>query len=111
MSNRQVDESKILCAASSYEKKFFLSENFRELPQEVKQELQIMCVLFTEDVGGILTCVFDDDGNLNLIVTAGENDVYYDDIGSELKIKQMRREKEELFSQLEMYYKAKNGIN
>ena len=30
----------------------------------------------------------------------------YDDIGSVLKIKQLRREKQELFESLEMYFKV-----
>ena len=44
----------VLCASSAYEKKFYLNENFDGLPQHVKDELKIMCVLFTEDVGGVL---------------------------------------------------------
>ena len=47
-------EEIVLCAASAYEKKFYLNEEFSGLPQSVKDELKIMCALFTEDVGGIL---------------------------------------------------------
>ena len=48
----------VLCASSAYEKKFYLNENFDGLPQHVKDELKIMCVLFTEDVGGVLSLEF-----------------------------------------------------
>ena len=65
-----------------------------------------MCVLFTEDVGGVLTLEFDDDGNLNLSVSADENDVLFDEIGSALKIKQLRNQKRDLFEALETYYKV-----
>lgn len=51
-----------LCGASAYEKKFYFNQDFNALPDHVKKELQIMCVLYTEDVGGILT--------LNLTKTA-----------------------------------------
>lgn len=34
-----------------------------------------------------------------------EGDLLYDDIGSVLKIKQLQRDKQELFHSLEMYYK------
>ena len=44
-----------LCGASAYEKKFYFNQDFNALPDHVKKELQIMCVLYTEDVGGILT--------------------------------------------------------
>ena len=56
----------VLCASSAYEKKFYLNENFEGLPQHVKDELKIMCVLFTEDVGGVLSLEFDENGNLEL---------------------------------------------
>ena len=47
-----------LCGASAYEKKFYFNQDFNALPDHVKKELQIMCVLYTEDVGGILTLEF-----------------------------------------------------
>ena len=96
----------VLCASSAYEKKFYLNENFEGLPQHVKDELKIMCVLFTEDVGGVLSLEFDENGNLELNTSADEGDLLYDEIGSVLKIKQMQQEKQELFESLETYYKV-----
>lgn len=37
-----MDEEMVLCAASAYERKFYLNPEFNSLPEEVKQELQIM---------------------------------------------------------------------
>ena len=96
----------ILCASSAYEEKYYLNPDFDRLPQGVKEELQILCVLYTADVGGILTLHFDDDGNLLFHVTAKEGDFLFDEIGSVLKIKQIQNEKQELLEGLEMYYKA-----
>lgn len=45
----------VLCVSNAYEQKYYLNEAFERLPQKIKDELKIMCVLFTEDVGGILT--------------------------------------------------------
>ena len=42
----------VLCGSSAYEQKYYLNEDFAGLPQTIKDELKIMCVLFTEDVGG-----------------------------------------------------------
>ena len=53
-----------LCGASAYEKKFYFNQDFNALPDHVKKELQIMCVLYTEDVGGILTLEFDENGKV-----------------------------------------------
>ena len=86
--------------------KYYLNPDFEQLPDDVKNELKIMCVLFTEDVGGILTLVFDEDGKLLLETSADEGDLLYDDIGSELKIRQIRKEKAELLQSLELFYKV-----
>ena len=96
----------VLCASSAYEKKFYLNENFEGLPQHVKDELKIMCVLFTEDVGGVLSLEFDENGNLELNTSADEGDLLYDEIGSVLRIKQIRKEKQDLLASLEMYYRV-----
>ena len=76
-----------LCGASAYEKKFYFNQDFNALPDHVKKELQIMCVLYTEDVGGILTLEFDENGRLQFKTEALEADARYDEIGSGLKIK------------------------
>lgn len=95
-----------LCASSKYEQKFYLNEEFKGLPEDIKKELKIMCALFTEDVGGILKLAFDETGALQLTTEAYEGDLLYDDIGSELKIKQLQNEKRELFSSLELFYRV-----
>ncbi len=96
----------VLCGASAYEKKYYLNEDFKALPQQIQDELKIMCVLFTEDIGGVLTLVFDEKGNLLLEVSADEGDLLYDEIGSGLKIRQIQKEKAELLQSLELYYKV-----
>lgn len=101
-----MDEEMVLCAASSYEQKYYLNPEFESLPEAVKQELQIMCVLYTADVGGVLLLVFDENGNLELKVEHNEGDFSFDEIGSVLKIKELQGTKEELFKSLEMFYKV-----
>ena len=101
-----MDEEMVLCAASSYEQKYYLNPEFESLPEAVKQELQIMCVLYTADVGGVLLLVFDENGNLELKVEHNEGDFSFDEIGSVRKIKELQNTKEELFKSLEMFYKV-----
>ena len=88
------NEKMVLCGANAYDKKYYLNEQFSNLPEQIKQELQIMCVLFTEE------------GNLQIITEADEGDLLYDDIGCGLKIRQMQMEKRDLLESLEMYYKV-----
>ena len=85
------EESIVLCGSSAYERKYYFNEEFAALPETIQEELQIMCVMFTEDVGGVLTVEYDEDGNLDLKVTVDENDILYDEIGSALKIKQLQQ--------------------
>ena len=96
----------VLCGASAYEQKYYLNEDFKSLPSQVQDELKIMCVLFTEDVGGTLQLVFDAEGNLEFRTEVEEGDLLYDEIGSVLKIKQLRNEKQELLEALQMYYRV-----
>ena len=100
------DEEVVLCASSAYEKKFYLNKEFSRLPEDIKNELKIMCVLFTEEVGGILELVFDEEGNLLFRTDADENDLLYDDIACGMLIKKMQYEKRELLESLEMFYRV-----
>lgn len=91
-------ENVVLCGASAYEQKYYFNQDFDSLPESIKQELHIMCVLYTEDIGGILTLEFDDNGSLQFKTEALDSDAMYDDIGSVLKIKQLQTEKENFCS-------------
>ena len=82
------------------------SKDFEQLPEEVKNELKIMCVLYVHDVGGILTLVYEEDGELCFEVTSEEFDPMFDDIGSQLKIKELQREKQDLLQALQLYYRV-----
>ena len=88
----QPPEEIVLCGASAYNQKFYINENFKNLPDEIKNQLKVMCVLFCADIGGILQLVLDD--------------LLYDDIGSGLKIKELRQKNEDLLRGLELYYKV-----
>ena len=100
------NERKILCGSSSYKKIYYFNPEFNSLPEEVRKELQILCVLYTEEVGGILRLEFDSSGELLLTVESREDDFLFDEIGSGLKIKEIQDEKKELLESLEMYYKV-----
>lgn len=101
-----LDEKTVLCGASRYEELFYFNPEFDSLPDAIKDELKIMCVLYTADVGGILRLEYDEEGNLNFAVESKEDDFFFDEIGSVLKIKQLQQEKRELLENLETYYKV-----
>jgi len=96
----------VLCGSNAYDKKYYFNPQFEKLPENVREELQIMCVLFTEEVGGIFTIGFTPNGNVVMDTRAEEGDLLYDEIGSALLIKKLRREKQEVFQSLEIYYRV-----
>ena len=76
----------ILCGASSYTEKYYLNPAFLRLPEQVRQELKILCVLFVEEVGGVLTLTFSKEGRLLFQVSQDEQDYLIDEIDRELRI-------------------------
>ena len=41
-------EKVVLCGANAYEGKYYLNPAFDKIPESIKKELNIICVLFTE---------------------------------------------------------------
>ena len=100
------DKRVVLCGANAYEQKYYFNEQFNGIPDSIKDELHIICVLFTEEVGGIFTIVLEDDGTLSLETNAEEDDIYYDEISSGLLVGEIRRKRQELLESLSLYYRV-----
>ena len=93
-----MDENKIvLCGANAYEKKYYFNEEqFKMIPDSIKQELHVICVLSKS------SCLF-----LRISETnADDDDIYYDEISSGLLISEIRRNRQELFESLSLYYRV-----
>lgn len=99
-------EKMVLCGANSYDMKYYFNEKFNGIPESIKNELHILCVLFTEEVGGIFTIGFDEEGNVLLETNADDDDIYYDDISSGLMVAEVRRQRRELLESLSIYYRV-----
>ncbi len=100
------EERIVLCGANSYEKKYYFNEKFSKIPDSMKDELHIICVLYTEEVGGILTIEFEEDGEIALRTECAEEDYLYDDISSGLLIDKIRRTRQDMFEALSLYYRV-----
>ena len=96
----------VLCGANAYEKKYYFNQQFAGLPESVKDELHIICVLFTEEVGGIFTIEFEESGNVAMRTEYSQEDYLYDEIGSGLLVSEVRRKRQELFESLSLYYRV-----
>ena len=100
------EERVVLFGANAYEQKYYFNEAFDKIPESIKDELHIICVLFTEEVGGVFTIVFEEDGSVSMETNADEDDIYYDEISSGLLISEIRRKRQELFEALQLYYRV-----
>ncbi len=100
------DKRIVLCGANAYDMKYYFNEQFNGIPDSIKDELHIICVLFTEEVGGIFTIVFEEDGTISMETNADADDIYYDEISSGLLVGEIRRKRQELFESLSMYYRV-----
>ena len=100
------EDKVVLCGANSYEQKYYFNPDFKALPEDIKKELQIMCVLFTAKVGGVLTLEFEQDGTLCFQVSSNSDDFFFDEVGSGLEIGKIQREKKELLESLELFYRV-----
>lgn len=99
-------EKTVLCGANSYEMKYYFNQQFDGIPESIKEELHILCVLFTEEVGGVFVIAFEEDGNVVLETNADDDDIYYDEVSSGLMISEVRRKRRELFESLSLYYRV-----
>ncbi len=96
----------VLCGANSYDRKYYFNKKFDKLPKSIQDDLHIICVLFTEEVGGIFTISFEEDGEICLETRTDESDITYDEVSSGLLIGQIRKNREELFESLKAYYRV-----
>ena len=100
------DRRVVLCGANAYEKKYYFNEKFAGIPESIKEELHVICVLFTEEVGGIFTIVFEEDGSIALETNAADDDLLYDEISSGLLVGEIRRNRQEMLESLQLYYRV-----
>ncbi|MDE5748224.1 MAG: hypothetical protein K2I21_11690 [Acetatifactor sp.] len=99
-------ERVVLCGANAYERKYYFNQMFKGIPKSIQEELHIICVLFTEEVGGVFTIVFEPDGSVSLETNADDDDIYYDEISSGLLVSEIRRKRQELLESLSLYYRV-----
>ncbi len=101
-----ISDKNVLCAASAYEQKYYFNQKFNRVPEDIQKELQIICVLFTEDVGGIIVFEFDEAGHLQIRTEAMASDYDYDDIGATMEVREIQKSRRDMLNGLELYYRA-----
>lgn len=107
MVKKDMDNRIVVCGANAYEQKYYFNEEvFGKLPQSVKDELHIICVLFTEEVGGVFTIVVEPDGGISFETDKSDDDFYYDEISSGLLVNKIRQTRQELLESISLFYRV-----
>lgn len=96
----------VLCAASAYEEKYYFNPLFFRLPDSVQKELRIICILFTDEIGGIFAMEYNQEGNLQFLTETRDWDYQYDEIGAALMIKEIQKSRRDLLRSLELFYQV-----
>lgn len=95
----------IIVTASYYEEKYFLNPEFVSLPKEIQKELIEISIVLAQKIRGIFMIAFNEEGNVILEIRSIAGGYDFDEIGGELEIKKIQREKQDLWNSLEYWYK------
>lgn len=103
------NKNNVIAAVSSYHQKYYFNPDYLALPNEIRQKIKSICVLFVEEFGGNLSLELDKNEKLIFKTSALDSDFYYDEIGAGLKIKEIGKNYAKLLLQIQTYavYKKK----
>lgn len=105
-------EKRILAAASFEQQKFFFEPEFKEMPENIKQEVKILCVTTAQKLSCTFSIGFYDDSEVFFEIIKPEDYIDFDDIGAELEIKELQRKEKEFIKSLSLWhtiYKTDEG--
>jgi len=97
-------EKTVFAGASYSNRKFFIDDKFKALPEPVKKEIKALCVLSAERLMSVFLMCFDADGEIYFEILPEEGFAQSDDIGEEYVVSGIRRDKEELLKALRLWY-------
>ncbi len=96
---------KITLAAASFEKqKYFFAPEFQKLPDDIQNEIKVICVMTAQKLCCTFVMGFEETGDIFFELIKNEGQLDFDEIGAELEIKEMRRTKKELLKALKLWY-------
>lgn len=97
-------EKTVMAAASFEKQKYYIAPEFSELPEGIKAEVQTVCVVIAQKLMCTFVMGFYSDGDIYFDIVKSEDAIDFDDIGAELEIKEIRRQKSELLKALKIWY-------
>ena len=101
-----------IIVSNSYIKKYYFDSRLDTLPKEVKDTLKIVFVKLTEDVGGVLELVYDNDTyEVFTHIVRNDDDLEFDEINANYRLSKLEKVHEKLFDDIATFCKFKfNGL-
>lgn len=96
-------EKEIVISVSPYNHKYYFEHKYNDIPNEIKEELIESIAAIAEKVNAIISLGFNKEGQIFIEQTADEN-VFVDEIGADLEIKKLQKDKKELLKSLQLWY-------
>lgn len=96
----------IIAGAAFENEKFYFEQEFNDIPDSIKDEIKIICVTIAFKLECTFLIGFHEDGDVFFEIIKPEDAIDFDDIGAELEVKEVKRQKSELLKALSMWYKV-----
>lgn len=96
-------EKQVLISVSPYVQKYYINEQFKDLPENIKETLRAKLAVIAEKTHAIITLGFSE--NMEIYLEYKYEDVsYMDEIGTELRMKKFQQDETELLKSIKMWY-------
>ncbi|MGL4791950.1 MAG: DUF6145 family protein [Anaerotignaceae bacterium] len=98
-------EERITLAGASFDKeKYYFNTEFAQLPDSIQAEVKEICIMLAHKLMCTFLIGFYKDGSIFFETTKSEELIDFDDIGAELEIKALKKEKAEFIKSLSLWY-------
>lgn len=99
----KIMEKKLLISISPYVQKYYINEEFKDLPEEIKETLRAKLAVIAEKTHAIISLGFSEDMAVYLSYQY-EDLSYTDEIGMELRLKKFQQDEAQLIQAIKMWY-------
>ena len=95
-------EKKLLITVSPYVQKYYINDEFKDLPEDIKETLRAKIAVIAEKANAIISLGFSE--NMEVYMEYKYEDLsYMDEIGMGLRFKKFQQEEKELLKSLKTF--------
>lgn len=105
--NKKNNNELIIAVSNQYIMKYYCDGLINALPEDLQDQIKLILVGFTEECGGILELIYNNEFNDITFKSYSENiDFTYDEIEAKYKLSKLEKEYESFWEELAKYIKA-----